>query len=191
MSDNKTKPICTACKSDDVRADSYSSWDPETEKWETEEAYEKFFCRQCEGDTSVDWVPVKQHAILTLEEQADYVREGYGQCPYCKSDQIEGGSWENEGNIVWQRVSCFDCGRSWQDIYELSNIDQMNEEGIPVAGALTAVDLLLMQVFDPIIVLMQIRDHCQKQADKPGIVPEADVYAHLARGLSLVLEGAR
>jgi hypothetical protein len=53
-----TKPVCTECKSDDVAVDSFSDWNVETQRFEHANDFDSWFCRECDGECSVDWVKV-------------------------------------------------------------------------------------------------------------------------------------
>ena len=57
-----------------------------------------------------------------------YLDSGGSICPYCESSQIEGGSIEIDGQQAWQKVSCLDCEKDWDDIYNLVDVD-LREEG--------------------------------------------------------------
>ena len=41
------------------------------------------------------------------------------KCPFCKSDQIEGGNQDLSGENFTLDMSCLDCGREWQAVYKL------------------------------------------------------------------------
>lgn len=56
----------------------------------------------------------------TNEKFLEYCASEGSQCPTCKSDQIEGGGLEVEGNTVVQDMSCKNCGADWLDIYTRS-----------------------------------------------------------------------
>ena len=60
---------------------------------------------------------------LTQEQKDEYVKNGYGRCPYCKSDGIEGGFISVDGNEVWQKVTCLDCDKVWNDLYKLYDVE--------------------------------------------------------------------
>ena len=61
---------------------------------------------------------------LTKKQKSDYLKNS-GKCPYCKSDQIEGGSIEIDGETAWQTVSCLNCDKKWNDIYRLANVEEV------------------------------------------------------------------
>ena len=70
----------------------------------------------------------------SIEQVAkEYIEDGWAHCPRCKSSQIEAGSFDFEGNFVYQKVTCYDCGLFWIDQYLLSFIDIdgrfLNEDG--------------------------------------------------------------
>jgi len=59
---------------------------------------------------------------LNLEVREKYLRTRGVRCPFCGSERIEGGSFEGDGDTVWQDVECQACTRSWRDLYSLSDI---------------------------------------------------------------------
>ena len=59
---------------------------------------------------------------LTAAAAAEYVDRGYSRCPFCKSEEIEGGSLEVDGNHAWQEVICSACDAAWRDIYRLVGV---------------------------------------------------------------------
>ncbi len=59
-------------------------------------------------------------AQQTAAEQ--YVQNGGGFCPNCRSDQIEGDSVDFDGAHCTQRMRCLECHADWLDVYALSNI---------------------------------------------------------------------
>ena len=58
---------------------------------------------------------------LTRRQAAAYVKDGWAHCPYCKSENIEGGSVDIEGNEAFQEVTCNDCESVWQDVFTLTD----------------------------------------------------------------------
>jgi len=61
---------------------------------------------------------------LTDEQKRKYLNGGYGKCPFCGSDAIEGGFIEVDGDSCWQPVTCTDCGKRWNDIYRLADVEE-------------------------------------------------------------------
>lgn len=51
-----------------------------------------------------------------------YVFEGGGQCPSCKSTDMDGGNLDADGAHVFQKILCNDCGAEWDDRYKLEGI---------------------------------------------------------------------
>lgn len=60
---------------------------------------------------------------LTEEQKTAYLKN-YGHCPFCRSDEIEGGFVEIDGNTAWQKVTCMECGRQWNDLYHLNDVEE-------------------------------------------------------------------
>lgn len=48
-------------------------------------------------------------------------------CPYCKSMNISGGSYDNDSGRVWQVMDCGDCKHEWTWTYTLSGLDLIHE----------------------------------------------------------------
>lgn len=70
--------------------------------------------------------PTVKRAEVFLEEylaEQKYIKDGGTHCPYCGSEQIEGGSISVEGGCCWQKVWCNACGAEWDDIYHLARIE--------------------------------------------------------------------
>lgn len=64
---------------------------------------------------------------LSKEKQKAYIKSGGAFCPYCGSYNIEGVgliSSNDFGGSVSQTIECLeeDCGKSWEDVYTLSEI---------------------------------------------------------------------
>ena len=51
--------------------------------------------------------------------EEDYVKIGGAKCPFCLSDQIEGGFVEIESAGAYQYITCLACERVWTDHYVL------------------------------------------------------------------------
>lgn len=50
-------PVCSECKSADVMADAYASWNREHGCWELDNTFDKgAYCNHCAGETSLKWV---------------------------------------------------------------------------------------------------------------------------------------
>ena len=71
----------------------------------------------------------KHDRALTAAEKAAYVKHRYGSCPYCGKGNIEGESYDGDGNTIGQDVSCPDCGRAWTDVYTLTDIVEKGTDG--------------------------------------------------------------
>lgn len=50
-------------------------------------------------------------------------------CPYCGSDEIEAGPVEADADSSSGDVMCNACGKQWRDVYTLSAIDVLDENG--------------------------------------------------------------
>ena len=64
---------------------------------------------------------------MNKDRVTKYIRSGGVKCPYCGSEEIEGGSIEiDEGRAV-QSITCLNCDKFWDDIYSLSGIHDEEE----------------------------------------------------------------
>jgi DNA-directed RNA polymerase subunit RPC12/RpoP len=52
-----------------------------------------------------------------------YIESGGVKCPYCRSENIEGGSRNMDGNWISFEVTCLECKRDWEDIYTLTGVE--------------------------------------------------------------------
>ena len=44
-------------------------------------------------------------------------------CPYCDSRNLDGDILEVDGTTAWQSITCGKCGKEWEDIYTLTNVE--------------------------------------------------------------------
>jgi len=63
--------------------------------------------------------------MLSQQQKTDYIRNGAWCCPYCGSPNITAGSFEVTGTECFQPVYCLDCKASWQDVYQLTSIEEI------------------------------------------------------------------
>ena len=61
---------------------------------------------------------------LTREQKIKYLARGGCRCPFCGSHDIQGDSFDYEGDEVSQRILCLNpkCGKSWVDVYRLMDV---------------------------------------------------------------------
>lgn len=59
------------------------------------------------------------HEDGSMSDQ-EYVEKGGCTCPFCGSDDIEGGPFNADAGYATQEVSCNECDRSWEDQYKLT-----------------------------------------------------------------------
>lgn len=57
---------------------------------------------------------------------SEYVRNGGVKCPFCRSKSIYGDSVEIDAGSAWQRITCVDCDRSWNDVYSLNGYEPLD-----------------------------------------------------------------
>lgn len=56
---NKISVVCSHCGSKDVRRDADAAWDEATQDWELCAVYDNATCEDCEGETSLDEIPLE------------------------------------------------------------------------------------------------------------------------------------
>ena len=71
------------------------------------------------------WRRRRNRRGLTIEEKVPETVSG--ECPFCECDDIQGDSFDVEGNHVYQRMFCLGCEESWDDEYRL--VRQANTDG--------------------------------------------------------------
>ena len=64
---------------------------------------------------------------LTDEQKRDYIDNFGTRCPYCDSEEIEGGSWDLGVGQFWQNIVCHTCKKEWTDIYTLTAVEEYEE----------------------------------------------------------------
>ena len=57
-----------------------------------------------------------------LFNRRKYIEGGGVACPFCGSENIEGGSVEIDCGFANQNVGCADCGAEWLDYYVLNGV---------------------------------------------------------------------
>jgi len=62
---------------------------------------------------------------LTRVMKKKYMDKAGNECPYCGSDHIEGGRPQTDSNCAWQEVICQDCEKRWNDVYTLTDIEEI------------------------------------------------------------------
>ena len=63
-------------------------------------------------------------SVITEEQGKKYVAGGGVHCPFCGSNDIEGGSLDFGGGSIAQEVSCLICDATWWDVYTLTGIEE-------------------------------------------------------------------
>uniref|UniRef100_A0A6M3M5T5 Uncharacterized protein n=1 Tax=viral metagenome TaxID=1070528 RepID=A0A6M3M5T5_9ZZZZ len=61
---------------------------------------------------------------MKQEDKWEYVNSGGTSCPYCGSQEIQGGFIEVDAGSAWQSIDCLECGKGWKDIYRLVDIEE-------------------------------------------------------------------
>ena len=58
-----------------------------------------------------------------------YIKSKGSFCPYCKSLSLNRGipDFDAEDFEVVMQISCFDCGKEWNDIFTLTEIESLGD----------------------------------------------------------------
>lgn len=97
MSTTKRLPICDECGSDDVKVDSYATWNVDTQRYEHSSEFDSWYCVECEGETHVKWVDAEGFVSPVFEYWCPDCGTSYGEdsddkgtvCRTCKRGIVE------------------------------------------------------------------------------------------------------
>jgi hypothetical protein len=64
---------------------------------------------------------------LTKEQRDFYLRHLGNLCPCCHSSNVSYAQLEADGNYAWSYEECLDCGAEWKDIYQLVDVEDMEQ----------------------------------------------------------------
>ena len=64
----------------------------------------------------------KKNKVMTDKE---YLDNGGGHCPVCKSSEIISNSMESDDSSIWSVSNCSKCGSEWKDIFTLSGYSDL------------------------------------------------------------------
>ncbi len=59
---------------------------------------------------------------MKTERAKQYLEQHGLACPFCGSQDIEGGSMDFEAGEIAQRISCHECDERWTDVYKLAAV---------------------------------------------------------------------
>jgi hypothetical protein len=62
-----------------------------------------------------------------MKFKEEYLKTGGVICPFCKSQDIEGGAVEINEGTAQQDVACISCDGAWRDIYRLEAVETIEE----------------------------------------------------------------
>ena len=51
------------------------------------------------------------------------------QCPSCQGADISAGEFNADGNEAWQKVTCENCGATWNDCFKLYGYADLTLKG--------------------------------------------------------------
>jgi len=64
--------------------------------------------------------------MISDENKKKYTETDYNNCPYCGSNEIEGGQFQADVNYAYRTVQCYKCSKEWNDLYKLIGIEEIN-----------------------------------------------------------------
>jgi hypothetical protein len=62
--------VCTGCGGDDVKDDSYSSWDSVNQCWEHCSEFDNTVCEDCGGDCSLESKVIEIHPDMRINKES-------------------------------------------------------------------------------------------------------------------------
>ena len=62
--------------------------------------------------------------IMTEQDKKDYLENPF-HCPFCKKGNIDADHIETTYNGAYQSVRCPDCKKRWNDMYELTDMEEI------------------------------------------------------------------
>lgn len=66
-----------------------------------------------------------------MRYREEYIQSGGVFCPFCRNEDIEGGSVDVVEGSAFQEVSCLRCGACWNDEYQLVDVSTIHEPEEP------------------------------------------------------------
>ena len=65
---------------------------------------------------------------MTPEQKKNYISSGGNECPKCGSSEISPiYGFETDGTSAWRAVECDECGKRWNDVYKLIDIEEIQD----------------------------------------------------------------
>jgi formate dehydrogenase maturation protein FdhE len=65
---------------------------------------------------------------LSKEDMEIYINHSGIFCPYCGSRDISGNGLQTDGSMGYEWIDCLTCNRSWHDIWELNDIEEIDNQ---------------------------------------------------------------
>ena len=62
---------------------------------------------------------------LTDDQKHDHVQGGGHCCPYCGCESLDGDSFDCDGGVVTQEVTCLECDAVWENTYSLTSLREV------------------------------------------------------------------
>ena len=56
-----------------------------------------------------------------------YVKNNGSQCPVCGSEDVEGHAFDVQGPRATQERTCLECGAGWDDVYQLTGYNNLEQ----------------------------------------------------------------
>lgn len=55
-------------------------------------------------------------------DKQQYLDKNGVKCLYCKSRNIKSGTITTDEDFIYQKVNCLTCGKTWLDVYTLTDV---------------------------------------------------------------------
>ena len=62
---------------------------------------------------------------MDVSQAFDYRNSGFANCPYCKSDDLEVGPFQNDG--FYMDLECNKCKMKWRDELSITHVSYYDE----------------------------------------------------------------
>lgn len=87
------KKVCSECKSDEIAADAYASWNPLNSKWELSNVFSEYYCCICDSKCEVEDVEI---------EDDEYDEEDLLVCEKCGGTNIQTKAWVDSNTLQYK-----------------------------------------------------------------------------------------
>jgi len=62
-----------------------------------------------------------------INEVEEYIQSGGVRCMHCQCDEFCCGTFQSDINYAWQKITCSNCGATWNDVYQLTGVEFLED----------------------------------------------------------------